>query len=60
MAQAANGDPADKIDGGDNEARNGIAAHEFRGTIHGTIKAGFCFQFLAAQTGLIFVNQTGR
>ena len=60
MAEAANRDPAKKIDGSDNEASNGIAAHEFRGTIHGTIKAGFRFQFLAAQTGLIFVNQPSR
>ena len=50
---------ADDVDGGDDQAGDGVAAHELRGTVHGTEEVGFFLQFLAARAGFVFVDQAG-
>ena len=56
----ADNDAADNVDEGDQKAGYGIAAHEFRGTVHGAEEGGLVFQPLAAGAGGFFVDQAGR
>ena len=55
----ADDDAADNVDEDDQEARNRIAAHEFRGAVHGAEEAAFVFQRLAAFLGGFLVDQAG-
>ena len=38
---------------------DGVAAHEFRGAVHGAIEVALAFQFLAAAAGLFFIDHPG-
>ena len=55
----ADDDAADDVDENDQEARDGVAADEFRGAVHGTEEAAFVLQFLAARLGGLLVDQAG-
>ena len=50
---------ADHIDQQDEQAGDGVAAHEFRGAIHGAEEAGFVFQSLAPPPRVLLVDQAG-
>ena len=52
--------PADDVDEHDEQAGDGVAAHEFRGAVHGAEEAGFIFELAAAAAGLDFVDHAGR
>ena len=52
-------DAADDIDADDEQAGNGIAAHEFAGAVHGAEEIGFRFDRLAAMLGFLFIDQAG-
>lgn len=60
VARGADDDAAENIDGGDDEARNRVAAHEFRGTVHGAEEGAFLFQLAAAALRFLFIDQAGR
>ncbi len=59
MLENADHDAADDIDHGDDDTGHGIAAHEFRGTVHGAEEARFLLDFLAADLGLFLIDQAG-
>ena len=46
----ADDDAADDVDEDDQQAGDGVAAHEFRGAVHGAEEAAFVFQLLAARS----------
>ena len=50
---------ADDVDHHDEQAGDGVAAHEFRGAVHGAEKAGFVLQGLAAAPRVLLVDQAG-
>jgi hypothetical protein len=50
---------ADDVDRGDQQAGDGVAADEFGGAVHGTIKAAFLFQRAAAVARDFFIDQAG-
>ena len=50
---------ADDVDEDDEQAGDGVAAHEFRGAVHGAEKAGFVFQMPAAPPRFLLVDQAG-
>ena len=52
-------DAAYDIDAHDQQAGNGVAAHEFGGAVHGAEEVGFRFDGLAARLGFLFVDQAG-
>ena len=52
-------DAADDVDADNQQARDGVAAHEFAGAVHGAEEIGFAFQLLAAAAGFGFVDKTG-
>ena len=49
--------PADYINDCNDQAGDGGVAHELAGTVHGTEEVAFLLQLLAAQLGLILVEQ---
>jgi hypothetical protein len=49
--------PAHDVDQQHQEARDRVAAHEFRSAVHGAEEAGFVFQGLAAAPRVLFVDQ---
>ena len=59
MLGDADDDAADDVDEDDQQARDRVAAHEFRGTVHGAEEAAFVFQRLAALLGDLLVDQAG-
>ena len=44
----ADGDAADGVDEGDDQAGDRVAAHEFRGAVHRAEEIAFVFQVFAA------------
>src|SRR6185437_5304913 len=56
----ADDDSADDVDEDDQQAGDGVAAHEFRGAVHRAEKAAFVFQRLAALLGRLLVDQSRR
>src|SRR5690606_29280194 len=48
------------IDEGDDEAGNGVAAHEFGGAVHIAEEGAFAFEFGAALLGSVLVDQASR
>ena len=56
----ADDDAADDVDEDDQQAGDGVAAHEFRGAVHGAEEAAFVLQRLAALLGGLLVDQAGR
>ena len=55
----ADDDAADDVDGDDQKAGDGVAAHEFGGAVHGAEEVGFRFQGLAPFARGGFVDQAG-
>ena len=55
----ADDDAADDVDEDDQQARDRVAAHEFRGAVHGAEEAAFVLQRLAALLGGLLVDQAG-
>ena len=55
----ADDDAADDVDEDDQQARDRVAAHEFRRTVHRAEEAAFVFQRLAALLGDLLVDQAG-
>ena len=53
----ADDDSADDVDEDDQQAGDGVAAHEFRGAVHRAEEAAFVFQRLAALLGRLLVDQ---
>jgi hypothetical protein len=47
---------AKDVDKGDDQPRDGVTAHEFGSTVHGSIEVGFLGNVFAALAGLGFVN----
>ena len=55
----ADDDAADDVDEHHQQARDRVAAHEFRGAVHGAEEAAFVLQLLAALLGGRLVDQAG-
>jgi hypothetical protein len=53
-------DAADDVDGGDDQAGDGVALHELAGAVHGPEEGRFLLQILAALLGGVLVDQAGR
>ncbi len=51
---------ADDVDEHDQQAGDGVAAHEFRGAVHGAEEAAFVLQHLAAAARFLLVDHAGR
>ena len=49
----------DQVDQQNQQAGHGVAAHEFRGTVHGAEKVGFLGQFGTAFFGGLLVDHAG-
>jgi hypothetical protein len=47
VAGVADDDAADDVDRGDDQARDRVAAHEFRCAVHRAVEGAFLFEFLA-------------
>ena len=60
VANVTDDDAAEDVDGGDQEAGDGIAAHELRRTVHRAVEGAFLFQLAAAALRLLLVDQAGR
>ncbi len=50
---------ADDVDEHDQQARDGVAAYEFRGAVHGPVEAGFVLERLPAPPRLALVDHPG-
>src|SRR5690606_30722209 len=50
---------ADDVDEDDEQAGDGVAAHEFRGAVHGAEEAAFVLELLAAAPRVGLVDQPG-
>jgi hypothetical protein len=59
VPRRADDDAAEHVDGGDDQARDGVAAHKLRGTVHGAEEGAFLFQLAAAQLRFLFVDDAG-
>ena len=59
MTDQTDGEAADDVDGGDDQAGDGVATDEFGRAIHGAVKTAFLFQFAAAATGDLVVDEAG-
>src|SRR5262249_42667547 len=55
-ARHAEDDAADQVNGGDDQAGDGVAANELAGAVHGAVELGLAHQVFAAATGLRFVD----
>ena len=53
LLQHTDGQAAENIHQGDDDRGDGIAAHEFTGTVHGPIEIRFLRHFLPALRGLL-------
>ncbi len=60
MAQITDDDPAEDVDGGDDQAGDRIAADELRGTVHGTEERALLLQLATAMLRFLLVDQAGR
>ncbi len=59
MPEITDDDAAENVDGGDDEARNRIAADEFRGAVHRAEERAFLFQLAAAALRLLLIDDAG-
>jgi hypothetical protein len=59
LLRDADDDAADDIDEGDDEARDGVAAHELGCAVHRAEEVAFVLQRLAAGAGILLVDQAG-
>ncbi|MGY4439605.1 hypothetical protein ACVW04_002387 [Bradyrhizobium sp. LM2.3] len=53
----ADDDAAENVDRGDDQAGDGVAADEFRGTVHGAEERALLFQLAAPALGFLVVDQ---
>ena len=60
MTRIADGNAADDVDGGDDEAGDGVAAHEFGCTVHGAEESALFLQFPPAELSFLFIYDAGR
>ena len=60
VAEIADDDAAEDVDAGDEQAGDGIAAHEFRRTVHRTEEGAFLLELLAPALGFLLVDHAGR
>ena len=60
VAGHADDDAAEDVDGGDDQAGDGVAAHELRGAVHGAEEGAFLLQLAPAALRLLLVDQAGR
>ena len=60
VARIADRDAADDVDRGDDQPRYGVAADEFRRTVHGTKEGTFLFELAAPVLGFLVVDHAGR
>ena len=56
----ADDDAADDVDEGDEQRRDGVAAHEFRGAVHGAEEGRLVLELLAPFLRLLLVDEAGR
>ena len=59
VVRHADDDAAEDVDGGDDEAGDGVAAHEFRGAVHGAEEGAFLLELAAPALRLLVVDQAG-
>ena len=59
MARHADDDAAEDVDGGDDEAGDGVAAHELGGAVHGAEEGALLLELAAAAGRLLLVDQAG-
>ncbi len=59
VAEHANGQPPHNVDGGDDDAGNGVPTHKLGCTVHGAVKSAFLFQLLALDAGGALVDRAG-
>ena len=59
MLEDPDDEPRKDIDKDDDDARDGIASNELRGTIHGTVEVSFLLDLLPATLRFCLGNQTG-
>ena len=59
VARHADDDAAEDVDRRDDEAGDGVAAHEFRGAVHRAEEGAFLLQLAAAALRLLVVDQAG-
>ena len=59
VAERADGQPADDVDEQDQDAGDGIAAHELAGAVHRAVEVGFGAHLGAARARLILVDEAG-
>ena len=59
MARHADDDAAEHIDREDDQAGDGVAAHEFGGAVHRAEKRAFLLQFAAALLRLLVIDEAG-
>ena len=50
---------ADQVDEQNQQAGDGVTAHEFAGTVHGTVELGLLGHFHPAHFGLVLIDQAG-
>ena len=55
----ADGETAEDVDDGDDDAGDGVAADELGGTVHGSVEVGFGSDGLTAAAGFVFVDEAG-
>jgi len=60
VAGHADDHAAENVDGRDDQASDGIAANEFRRTVHGAEELAFFFEFAAAADRFLFIDGAGR
>ncbi len=60
LLRHADDDAADHVDEGDQQGRHRVAAHEFRGTVHGAEEGGLLLQGRAPSLRGLLVDQAGR
>src|SRR5690606_1443229 len=49
---------ANNIDHQDQQARHGVTAHEFTGTVHGTVELSFLADIFPPTSGFVFTDKT--
>jgi hypothetical protein len=59
VLEHADDQPANHVDGHDQDAGHGIAAHELGRTVHGAVEVGFLGGFGAAALGFLLVDEAG-
>ena len=59
LLERADEDAADDVDGGDEQAGDGVALHELRRAVHRAVEVGLARDLGAALAGLLLVDQAG-